>query len=332
MHSSHSETSELVDYPRKRALVACEVCRLRKTKCDAVRPQCSFCAGLDLECVYRTTRRQASKRAKPNNRRIPSLNQDLHALSKQTHTLIGESGVSNDPQLELEWQGRRNNTVEDGLGRAGQSSPSDRVLSMREPQQLPGPEAQIVHASPVTVGATSSVYSFSEADEAPCLIGLSLRGLSRLTGYPTPWQLQPLIWDDSEKYYEIEERQYNQLFGPTHDDDLSCLDSSFRTCWRYQQAFVRNILSWFPLLDQQTCALIVQTTSEKGFSQTDPNSPLSLLMLALGAFTRTDHRPADTINTQPPGIEYFRAACRLLTNHPRNKSTIVGAQSYILKS
>lgn len=31
----------------------CEVCRLRKTRCDAERPACSFCRKLEIECVYR---------------------------------------------------------------------------------------------------------------------------------------------------------------------------------------------------------------------------------------------------------------------------------------
>lgn len=42
-----------VSYPKKRVNVACEVCRSRKTRCDAVRPSCSFCTEIGAQCIYR---------------------------------------------------------------------------------------------------------------------------------------------------------------------------------------------------------------------------------------------------------------------------------------
>ncbi|KAF3762108.1 hypothetical protein M406DRAFT_263248 [Cryphonectria parasitica EP155] len=42
-----------IRYPKKRVAVACEVCRSRRTRCDAARPACSFCSQLGIECVYR---------------------------------------------------------------------------------------------------------------------------------------------------------------------------------------------------------------------------------------------------------------------------------------
>lgn len=37
---------------RKRAATACQLCRLRKTKCDNVRPVCGFCLANDGRCTY----------------------------------------------------------------------------------------------------------------------------------------------------------------------------------------------------------------------------------------------------------------------------------------
>ncbi|KAF2088614.1 hypothetical protein K490DRAFT_39333 [Saccharata proteae CBS 121410] len=52
--SSRKRTStDAVDYPRKRAIIACEVCRSRKSRCDGVRPKCRLCTELDADCVYR---------------------------------------------------------------------------------------------------------------------------------------------------------------------------------------------------------------------------------------------------------------------------------------
>jgi hypothetical protein len=37
---------------RKRAATACQFCRLRKTKCDNVRPSCGYCVRHKAKCVY----------------------------------------------------------------------------------------------------------------------------------------------------------------------------------------------------------------------------------------------------------------------------------------
>ncbi|CAG8171058.1 unnamed protein product [Penicillium olsonii] len=38
-------------YARKRAVIACQVCRSRRTKCDQKKPACSFCVSIGAECV-----------------------------------------------------------------------------------------------------------------------------------------------------------------------------------------------------------------------------------------------------------------------------------------
>lgn len=44
--------SSVKDYPRKRALQACQICRTRKTKCDNERPTCGSCNAMGVECSY----------------------------------------------------------------------------------------------------------------------------------------------------------------------------------------------------------------------------------------------------------------------------------------
>ncbi|KAF5026957.1 hypothetical protein F66182_987 [Fusarium sp. NRRL 66182] len=43
-------------YPRRRAVMACNVCRSRKSKCDSGRPSCSFCLQTGAVCVYEDQR------------------------------------------------------------------------------------------------------------------------------------------------------------------------------------------------------------------------------------------------------------------------------------
>ncbi|CZT25773.1 related to C6 finger domain protein [Ramularia collo-cygni] len=42
-----------LDYPRRRAVIACAVCRSRKSKCDGGRPKCKLCTDLGAVCTYR---------------------------------------------------------------------------------------------------------------------------------------------------------------------------------------------------------------------------------------------------------------------------------------
>lgn len=54
MHQSQNKRARRSTgiYPRKRAALACQLCRHRKTKCDNARPACGFCSSLHVSCVY----------------------------------------------------------------------------------------------------------------------------------------------------------------------------------------------------------------------------------------------------------------------------------------
>lgn len=44
--------SDSHNYPRKRASIACEICRVRKTRCDGAKPSCVSCVKLGVACSY----------------------------------------------------------------------------------------------------------------------------------------------------------------------------------------------------------------------------------------------------------------------------------------
>ncbi|KAF2656022.1 C6 zinc finger domain-containing protein [Lophiostoma macrostomum CBS 122681] len=46
-------STDTIDYPRRRATIACEICRSRKSRCDGSRPKCRLCTELNAECIYR---------------------------------------------------------------------------------------------------------------------------------------------------------------------------------------------------------------------------------------------------------------------------------------
>ncbi|KAI5249028.1 hypothetical protein E4T43_01154 [Aureobasidium subglaciale] len=52
-HLTRGLAHEPLDYPRKRAIIACEICRSRKSRCDGGKPRCKLCIELDARCIYR---------------------------------------------------------------------------------------------------------------------------------------------------------------------------------------------------------------------------------------------------------------------------------------
>ncbi|KAL4810911.1 hypothetical protein BDV18DRAFT_128236 [Aspergillus unguis] len=63
------------------ATVACETCRLKKTRCDESRPRCGLCKSLGLECVY--NERKTSKR----DHSLTLIMSTLHRLETKLETL-----------------------------------------------------------------------------------------------------------------------------------------------------------------------------------------------------------------------------------------------------
>jgi hypothetical protein len=49
--STQAKGNSASSYPRERVSIACEVCRLRKSRCDARKPARSLCADLGIECI-----------------------------------------------------------------------------------------------------------------------------------------------------------------------------------------------------------------------------------------------------------------------------------------
>ncbi|KAK2686570.1 hypothetical protein QWA68_015345 [Fusarium oxysporum] len=43
----------MTEYQRRRSILACDMCRLRKIKCDSRQPQCGPCELIGAECIYR---------------------------------------------------------------------------------------------------------------------------------------------------------------------------------------------------------------------------------------------------------------------------------------
>jgi hypothetical protein len=56
-------TNANVSSTRQRATLACDVCRSRRTKCDGLKPSCSFCEAHGILCNYRSAAPLAPSRS-----------------------------------------------------------------------------------------------------------------------------------------------------------------------------------------------------------------------------------------------------------------------------
>ena len=159
-------------------------------------------------------------------------------------------------------------------------------------------------------------------------IGLSLGAFARLGGHESPPPLKPLEFDESEAFLVREIAQGKRLYQASN---LGNLDLSPRLCARLLQAFARNVLTWFPIFDQESFSKLVAKSCTDPPDQSDPEMCLILLMLSLGDLSKAD----DLISDDPhefPGLNYFLAACRTLNRDATLSYSLLETQCHVLIS
>ncbi|PNS20584.1 hypothetical protein CAC42_311 [Sphaceloma murrayae] len=80
--------SESHDYPRRRAMIACEVCRGRKTRCDGAKPRCRLCTELNAECIYREPGQKLDAGDKMILEQLQRIENMLHDGYQATHSNV----------------------------------------------------------------------------------------------------------------------------------------------------------------------------------------------------------------------------------------------------
>ncbi|OQU94918.1 Fungal Zn2-Cys6 binuclear cluster domain-containing protein isoform 1 [Cladophialophora immunda] len=280
-----------INYPKKRVSVACELCRSRKTRCDAKKPSCSFCLQTGVPCIYRTT--------------VISTNQAPKTSNGEDHQL-------EDEQVNYShWQNviARLDRIETLL-----EKPGSRWFGSLEPESPANPSirsleaATSLSASRAPVGRRRHGHQQNESS----LVGLTLSGLSRLVGQQCPLPLYPLADDDDdEAFLERQAKQGEALFQNSH---LTVADLSIttRSLWRLQNSFAHNVLPWCPLFDQKDCVNMTTRTYDAQFPDQSLETCLTLFVLALGALTRSEHHVEDSHAGDFPGLDYFQVASKIL--------------------
>ncbi|KAL1801137.1 hypothetical protein ACET3X_001479 [Alternaria dauci] len=114
---------------RKRVALACAPCRSRKTRCDGLRPSCSTCLELSLQCQYQRlpspqrknpTYAQLAKRVKelesqllltsaPSAPSLESGNEELNSHDESAVDLLATNAFDESPQQDIGYFGPTSN-------------------------------------------------------------------------------------------------------------------------------------------------------------------------------------------------------------------------------
>lgn len=318
-----------INYPKKRVNVACDICRSRKTRCDAAKPKCAFCKEVGAECSYRGK--------PPGSDYVPGLESarvgDTPEKEEPDRDPDPEptAGTSTNPVYESEIISSLRRI--EGLLRQPSRSAHDVEQPPPVPQQAIYPTPDVLHDDH-TPGSNASPTDERERYEslAKSTIGLDLSGLSRLTDQQILPELLPFCTDaeDGENELEVELFQGQSIFdGPPIS--LNDLVVNPRRCWQLEQHFSRDVLPWFPIIDQQVSTEIVSRAVEGGFGYTTSDTRLALFILAVGSFAQDCHHTADDPPSFP-GHDYFRAGYQLLDADRAKNATVEHVQCHILAS
>ncbi|KAI3115044.1 transcriptional regulator family: Fungal Specific TF [Penicillium roqueforti] len=284
------ESRPPVDYPRKRASIACNFCRHRKRKCDGQKPTCGLCTDAGAQCVY-----QESDRV-----------QDIPAeiLLRLTHleTLIEQQ---KDAITEL---AARVGASSDHPGR----SSSSIYASQPKYDWDPSPE-HVYDKSSFGLFSPENTYGSEYAFTIPF-------------GHHTPTgslfaldRVKNLVGDYPQDFFkQIEKkRPFNSIQAAGIPQAFEQIDVSRlhpQVTKPLITEFLHHVHAFFPIVEPQLLQMLFDTFS----TYTKVNSiqtSLYLVILALGKVSTNPQRIFDIeADKDLSGMEYFASAYHYLNS------------------
>ncbi|KAL4874760.1 hypothetical protein BJY04DRAFT_203139 [Aspergillus karnatakaensis] len=322
------------------ATVACETCRLKKTRCDESRPKCGLCKSLGLECVY-------------NERKTSKRDHSLTLIMSTLHRL--ETKLENVPvNVRNEIQ-----SLQAQLPRAP-DGPVDVNTPIRTPHAIPK-HVSLGTPQTLTPSGEPEVFEFDERPNAVTANGLVSISFSQhgVILWPGARDLLPQrLLDAHEKLgknYVIDTEMnrpplpmYIYPYPPQAGDDwLETLPLAMIK--GLSTAFFATFSPFTPIMDKNFYfAYTLGAAIESGFGYT-MESCLVLNIMALGCLavlahhegdyalpgTRGNHfEPPDwlaVVQEDPPGLRFFNEARRRM-GFLMCDNDIQSCQFYLLSS
>ncbi|KAJ5898599.1 hypothetical protein N7504_008887 [Penicillium tannophilum] len=285
--------SEAADYPRRRATIACQICRLRKTRCNGARPKCQLCTDLDAECTYREPGIKLDMGDKLILEHLIRIEGLLHArlstagsqpaLSSSSPTTSHDTNISSDDLVAK--IANEAPTWKMSVGLASWANPPSSISISTMPR---------VHITP----------------------GLHL----------LQW---PLMRDlvskpyDPQSLLQLEMAREPLRLTPNSGLDLGNVPT-------YVQAFFAHANVWYACVNPYSWNRDYKTALAQRF-QEGPVSCVVLLVLALGCASREGSMTSVPPDCEPPGLPYFATAWNLLPS-VMMRNSVMAVQCMVLAS
>ncbi|KAL2842960.1 hypothetical protein BJY01DRAFT_198972 [Aspergillus pseudoustus] len=286
-------SSEIAEYPRRRATIACQICRLRKTRCNGARPKCQLCTDLDAECVYREPGIKLDAGDKLIIERLTRIEGLLQSslAAQNAHLQLSSTSpaTSNDTNL--------------GSDDAAAKSSSNTLSVTGKTTTIVGLGSW---ANPPT-----SISTMPKVHTTPALNLLNWPLIRDLVARPY----------DPQTLLQLEmAREPLRLTSPM-PFDLSGASA-------HVEAFFERVNVWYACVNPFTWPRYYEIAVSVGFRD-GPESCVVLLVLALGCATQYGSISLLSTDRDPPGLPYFMAAWNLLPS-VMMRNSVVSAQCIVL--
>ncbi|KAK4193769.1 hypothetical protein QBC35DRAFT_371794 [Podospora australis] len=281
-----------VDYPRRRATIACEVCRSRKSRCDGTKPKCKLCTELGAECIYRE----------------PGIK--LDAGDK----LILERLNRIENLLQMNMVGGHSN----GIGLSHDSPNMSNGTALSGDNMLMPNSANFVSVIPSGGLGTWSATATNNISTMPKVHTNAALHLLQ-------W---PMIRDLVSRPYDPQILlQLEMAREPLHSlAKTPCVDLSNTNA--YIEAYFDRVNVWYACVNPYTWRSHYRIALSNGFRE-GPESCIVLLVLALGQASSRGSISRIVPHEDPPGLQYFTAAWSLLPGMMTSNS-VLAAQCHLL--
>jgi hypothetical protein len=286
-------TDATVDYPRRRATIACEVCRSRKSRCDGTKPKCKLCTELGAECIYREP---GIKLDAGDKLILERLNRIENLLQMN---MVGGNGMS----LSHDSPNMSNGTAlsGDNMLLQGGGGGNDKFISI-----IPSGGLGTWSANATNISTMPKVHT-----------NAALHLLQ--------W---PLIRDLVSRPYDPQILlQLEMAREPLHSlAKTPCVDLSNTNA--YIEAYFDRVNIWYACVNPYTWRSHYRIALSNGFRE-GPESCIVLLVLSLGQASLRGSISRIVPHEDPPGLQYFTAAWSLLPGMMTSNS-VLAAQCHLL--
>ena len=281
-----------LDYPRRRATIACEICRSRKSRCDGTRPKCKLCTELGADCVYREPGIKLDAGDKLILEQLARIEGLLHSslsgpASVGTSSLTGPISPATSNTASDDFQAKR---LSSSVGNAGPS------------------------ALPLNGLGTwsANISTMPKAHTTPALHLLQWPVIKDLISRPCDPQVLMQL-EMAREPLDLS-RQYS-------------LD--FTNIGPYTQAFFERVNVWYAAVDPYAWRQYYHAAASQDF-RSGAESCVVLLVFALGeaAYSGMSISRLPT-GQMPPGMSFFTAAWDNLPSL-MIKNDVMSAQCHIL--